>query len=789
LNPEGFILCFHGDEGLAAMPALLGLIASDINVRKDVAKGTFYSLIKSSNILILCHIVETMNQTPKTSYKITIIEKYRELLKACRPLLNQFENKQLKKAFIFLLETHKDLRRETGEPYFIHSVEVAKIVGAEMGLVIQSIISALLQDILKDTEVKPIAIEKMFGKSVRQMLELLTKISRLRTDRISLHAENFITLLLTITDDVRVILIRLADRLHYMRHLDVLHAQDKALLSSETSNLYAPLAHRLGLYNIKTELEDLSMRYAEPAIYHSIASKLKETEKEHLEYLNRFMLPIQRLVHEAGFKITIKGRTKSIHSIWTKMKNQGVEFEEVYDLFAVRIILNNTVDSEKADCWKVYSLVSNLYPPNPKRLRDWVTVPKENGYESLHTTVSGPLKRFVEVQIRTRRMDENAEKGHASHWLYKGSKKQAKDDEWISHLRTMLERPNDERNEEPDRKTEKEAGDYIFVFTPQGDLKKLRRNATVLDFAYEVHTGLGEKCAGGKVNGQQVPIRHRLKNGDQVEIHTSRNQKPNLDWLGWVVTNRAKNKIRRYLREARYNRSEEGKDILRRKLSQLNLPFSDEVLNKLMAHFTTNEPLEFYQWLAEDKIDVADIREVLLGSQPKPEPELEDKIREKIAKKIKPGEGQAYALLIEGNPGITDYKLAKCCLPVVGERIFGFVTVSEGIKIHSMNCPNATQMRKHYGYRIVKTEWVEHADTTGKVSVIRVIGTDRLGILNDITRVISEDLKVNMRSVSLDSKGGNFEGTLKVYVSDKKHLESLLHRIGKIKGVLKATTL
>jgi GTP diphosphokinase / guanosine-3',5'-bis(diphosphate) 3'-diphosphatase len=728
-----------------------------------------------------------MEQISKSSYNPIIIDKYRELLTACHPFLNQDESKQLRKAFDFLLDTHKDLRRETGEPYFIHSVEVAKIVAAEMGLGIQSIISALLQDVLRDTEVKPFSIEKLFSGGVRQLLESLTKISRLRTDRISLHAENFIALLLTITDDVRVILIRLADRLHYMRRLNVLHADDKALLSSETSNLYAPLAHRLGLYNIKTELEDLSMRYAEPAIYQSLAAKLKETEKEHREYLNGFMLPVKRLLHEGGFKFTIKGRTKSIHSIWTKMKKQGVEFEEVYDLFAVRIILNNTIDNEKADCWKVYSLVSNLYPPNPKRLRDWVTVPKENGYESLHTTVSGPLKRFVEVQVRTRRMDENAEKGHASHWLYKGSKKQAKDDEWISHLRTMLERPDGERAGEPDRKTEKEAGDHIFVFTPQGDLKKLRRNATVLDFAYEVHTGIGEKCSGGRVNGQQVPIKHVLKNGDQVEIHTSRNQKPNLDWLGWVVTSRAKNKIRRYLREARFNRSEEGKDILRRKLSQLDLPFNDEVLNKLMAHFTTNEPLEFYQWLAEDKIEIADLKEVLLGSQPKPEPELEDKIREKITNKIKPGEGQSYALMIEGNPGIADYKLAKCCLPVAGEKIFGFVTVSDGIKIHSTNCPNATQMRKYYSYRIVKTEWVKHTDSTGKVSVIKVTGTDRLGILNDITRVISEDLKVNMRSVSLNSKGGNFEGTLKVYVSDKKHLESLLHRIGKVKGVIKAT--
>lgn len=730
-----------------------------------------------------------MEQVPETIYTPQIIRKYRELLTASWPLLQPGDVKLLRKAFDLLLDAHKDMRRETGEPYFIHSIEVAKIVATEMGLGITSIICALLQDVLKDTEVQAVHIEKKFDQSVRQMLETLTKIARLRTDKISLHAENFIRLLLTITGDVRVIIIRLADRLHFMRNLDVLHADDKVRLSSETSILYAPLAHRMGLYNIKTELEELSMRFAEPAIYQSIAQKLKETEKEHKEYLNGFSLPIRRLLIESKFKFSITGRTKSIFSIWTKMKKQGVDFDEVYDLFAVRIIINNNLENEKADCWKVYSLVSNLYPPNPKRLRDWITTPKENGYESLHTTVTGPLKRFVEVQIRTKRMNDIAEKGHASHWRYKGSEKQNKADEWLSRLKLMLEKSPQESAIQTSASTDKEAAEYIFVFTPQGDLKKLRKSATVLDFAFEVHTGVGEKCSGGRVNNQQVPIKHVLNNGDQVEIITSRNQKPNLDWLGWVVTSRAKNKIKRYLREARYNRSEEGKDILRRKLGQLDLPFSDEILNKLLSHFTTNEPLELYQWLAEDKIDVADIKEVLLGVQPKPDLEFRDKIKEKIAKRVSLEAAHQYALLIEGSPGITDYKLAKCCMPVVGEKIFGFVTVGDGIKIHSTACPNARQMREKYSYRIVKAEWVKRTESAGKISEVHITGTDRLGILNDITRVISDDLKVNMRSVSLDSKAGNFEGIIKVYTSDKKHLEALLHRIAKVKGVIKATTL
>lgn len=730
---------------------------------------------------------DSMEQKPNTQYNEQIISKYKELAKVSAPFLQNGDCKLLRKAFELVLEAHKDLRRETGEPYFIHSIEVAKIVAGEMSLGLNSIICSLLQDVLKDTEIKPLQIEKQFGPAIRQMLETLTKIARLRTERISLHSENFISLLLTITDDVRVIMIRLADRLHYMRNLGVLLAEDKARLSSETSNLYAPLAHRLGLYNIKTELEDLSMRYAEPAIYQSIAQKLRETEKEHKEYLNGFILPIKRILHESSFKLTVKGRTKSIHSIWTKMKKQGVDFEEVYDLFAIRIILENTIENEQADCWKVYSTVSNLYQPDPRRLRDWITVPKENGYESLHTTVKGPLGRFVEVQIRTRRMDENAEKGHASHWMYKESQKQDKTDAWLNHLRMMLEKPGVVPDPAHVSNKEKEAGDYIFVFTPQGDLKKLRRGSTVLDFAYEVHTGLGEKCSGGRVNNQQVPIKHVLKNGDQVEIITSRNQKPSLDWLSWAVTSRAKNKIKRYLREARFSRSEEGKDILRRKLNQLELPFNDEVLNKLMSHFTTDEPLEFYQWLAEGKIEIADIKEVLIGTQPKAEPELKRKIREKVAQVTSPSVAGEFELLIEGNPNIADYKLAKCCMPVIGESIFGFVTVSDGIKIHSVNCPNAAQMRSKYSYRIVNATWVKQSQTSGKVTEVRVSGTDRIGILNDITRVISEDLRVNMRSVALDSRSGNFEGVIKVYISDKKHLDSLLHRITKVKGVLKAT--
>jgi GTP diphosphokinase / guanosine-3',5'-bis(diphosphate) 3'-diphosphatase len=383
-------------------------------------------------------------------------------------------------------------------------------------------------------------------------------------------------------------------------------------------------------------------------------------------------------------------------------------------------------------------------------------------------------------------MDENAERGHASHWLYKDSGKKDNTDKWIHHLRSMLENPQESFDATSEVQAKNESADYIFVFTPQGDLKKLRHNATVLDFAYEIHTGMGEKCSGGRVNNHQVPIKHVLNNGDQVEILTSRNQKPSLDWLSWVATNRARNKIKRYLREARYNRSEEGKDILRRKLSQLDMPFNDEVLNKLMSHFTIDDPLELYQWLAEDKIEVSDIKKVLLPAEITAEPEIRRQPKAKVIRRPDAGAPDEYAIMIEGNPGISEYKLAKCCMPVTGEKIFGFVTVGAGIKVHSVNCPNALQMRTRYSYRVVKAEWVRHTEKSSKVFEIVVTGTDRLGILNDITRVISEDLRVNMRSVSLDSKSGQFEGNIKVFVGDKKRLDALLRRLLKVKGVQKA---
>ncbi len=712
--------------------------------------------------------------------------KYGELLRACHALLDAKEKKLLRNAFMMLLDVHKDRIRPSGEPYFFHAIAVAKIVALELGLGYTTIVSTLLQDALMENGTTPENIEKEFGAEIRKIIEGLTTISLLRTDKVSLHAENFIRLLLSLADDARVILIKLADRLHYMRVLDSLQGSDKDKIAIETSKLYTPIAHRLGLYNIKTELEELSMRYAEPSIYHSIERKLEDSRAMLDAYIKEFSEPIEKELSAARLTFAIKGRIKSVFSIWNKMKTQNVEFDEVYDLFAIRIVLNSTLEHEKDDCWKAYSVVTNLYQPNPKRLRDWITTHKENGYESLHTTVVGPRNRWVEVQIRTQRMDENAEKGHAAHWLYKGVKGSGKKSDWLDNIRAILEKPEANTLTEEQLKI-RAAEDSIFVFTPQGDLKKLPQGASVLDFAYEVHTGVGEKCTGARVNGLMVPIKHILRNGDKVEILTSKNQKPNLDWLNWVVSGRARNKIKRFLRVAEYSRSDEGREMLRRKLNQLDLTFNDAILNKIIQHYKLSEPVELFHLIAEDKIDLADIKDFLLAPVRSIDEALKEKIQKKIAAKAAIGSPGADFLLIENNPEISDFNLAKCCQPVSGDQIFGFVTVGAGIKIHRADCPNALQMRSRYPYRVVAAKWVKKEEVTSFVATIRIAGQDRLGILNDITQAISQDQKLNLRGISVETSSGKFEGIIKVLAMDSRFLDSLLHRILKIPGVKKAS--
>ncbi len=699
-------------------------------------------------------------------------------------LFEPAEQKVMQRAYHLIKHRWPTTITASGFNYVEHSLSVANIVAIEMGLGSTAVVGALLQDIAVAEGMDELMVEQQFGPEIARIATGLRTISLLRTEKVSFHSENFIRLLLAIAGDSRVILIKLADRLHFMRQLEFLRESDKARISVETSKLYAPMAHRLGLYNIKTELEELSMRYTEPAIYFSIDRKLQDSREKLDVYVAEFSRVIGKELSKDHLRFEIKGRTKSIFSIWNKMKAQNVDFDEVFDVFAIRIILESKPENEKSDCWKAYSVVTNLFQPNPKRLRDWITKPKENGYESLHTTVMGPENRWVEVQIRTQRMDDEAEKGHAAHWLYKGAK--GNDPSLMVNIRHVLERADPTEDAEHLHKI-KIADDSIFVFTPQGDLKKLPKGASVLDFAFEIHTGLGEKCTGARVNGVQVQIKHVLKNGDKVEVITSKNQKPNLDWLNWVATNRARNKIKRFLRVAEFNRSEEGREILRRKLNQMDLTLSDTVLNKLFAHYKLAEPLELYHYIAAGRIDISEIKEVVQAPSKSVDEALKEKIQKKIQTRSFQGKPGADFLLIDNNPEISDFTLSKCCQPVSGDAIFGFVTVGAGIKIHRADCHNANQMQTRYPYRVLEAIWVKKEEITSFIADIRIAGNDRHGIVSDITQAVSQDSKISLRSIQVDSKMGKFEGMLRVMVTDSKHLDSLLHRLVNIAGVKKAS--
>ena len=709
------------------------------------------------------------------------------LMGSCRHIDHKQDIKLIRSAFELLLEAHKDLRRETGEPHLFHATAVAMIVAGEMGLTTVSIVSALLHDILRDSSLTAAELEQKFGKKVASILRKVNRISSLRMDKVSMNAGNFIHLLLSLSDDVTVILIRLADRLHFMRILGSLSPETQLQISSETSNLYAPIAHRLGLYKIKTELEELSMQYAQPSIYTSISKKIEQSRESQDEYIKQFVQPVRTEIKAQGFDVEIKARTKSISSIWAKMRKQKVDFDQVYDLFAVRIISNSLPEHEKDDCWKIYSLVTNIYQPNPTRLRDWISVPKTNGYESLHTTVKGLNDKWVEVQIRTKRMDELAEGGHAAHWKYKEMKGEQEMDSWLKQMRNVLENPlPGERESDISAKMDLYT-ETIFVFTPQGDLRKLKAGATVLDFAFEIHSDVGSRCTGAKVNNTYVPLKYLLKTGDQVEVITSKAQHPSLDWLNFVTTSKAVSKIKRYLKEAEFAQADFGKDILRRKLSQLKFNYTDETINKIVAHFKLGSPLELFQAIATEKADISHLREILFPPSRPTDLLLTEKpfTRPLPAQKMT-ATHEGTAIIINDNQELAGFKFAKCCNPVHGDDIFGFITVGEGIKIHRADCPNARQMQTYYNYRIVEARWSIATDEASFLVEIQVTGNDQLGIVSSISQTISDDLKVNMRSIRFDSAKGKFNGRITLFVTDKIHLDNLLRRLSKIKGVVKA---
>ncbi len=719
-----------------------------------------------------------------------IIRRYRRLLRKAKPFLKDDDAKLIKKAFNTSVEAHKEMRRKSGEPYIYHPLAVAQICVEEIGLGTTSIVAALLHDVVEDTDIELDQIEQDFGPKVAKIIDGLTKISGVFDHGSSQQAENFRKMLLTLSEDVRVILVKLADRLHNMRTLGSMPRHKQLKIISETIYLYAPLAHRLGLYAIKSELEDLWLKYSEPEIYQEIVSKIAENKASRTRFIKSFMSPILDEVIKTGLKFEVKGRPKSIHSIWNKMKKQDIPFEEVYDLFAVRIIVDTPYDHEKAACWQVYSIVTDFYTPNPDRLRDWVSTPKANGYESLHTTVMSRKGKWVEVQIRTKRMDEIAEKGYAAHWKYKDGMAGSHEsglELWVEKVREMLEGNDTNAIEFVDDFRANLFNEEVFVFTPKGDLKILPSGSTSLDFAFDIHTEVGAKCLGAKVNNRLVPLNYELRNGDQIEILTSSKQRPNEDWLRFVVTSKAKSKIKDTLKEAKKQAALDGKEIIQRKLKQMKIPFDGDVANQLRAYFDEKTVTDFYYKVGKGMIDPSRIKNFKdFKTEKQKSTRAKTKSFEYSDDFSKMKSSDTDILLIGDDLDILDYKFAKCCSPIPGDDVFGFVTVNEGIKIHRTTCPNAPKLLSNHGNRIVKAKW-QSEQQNAFLAGLRIIGTDRVGLMRDVTDIISSELKVNMRSIIIDTETGIFDGQIRVYINNTSHLDELIAKLEKVQGVMRVT--
>lgn len=718
-----------------------------------------------------------------------IIRKYRTLLRHAKPFLKDEDAKLIKKAFSVSMEAHKGMRRKSGEPYIFHPLEVARICVDEIGLGTTSIISALMHDVVEDTEISLTDVELMFGKKVAKIIDGLTKISGVFEQGTSQQAENFRKMIFTLSEDVRVILIKLADRLHNMRTLGSMPREKQLKIASETAYIYAPLAHRLGLYAIKSEMEDLYLKFTDSERYEDIASKIDATKTARSQFIRQFVKPIKDELDSLGFEYEIKSRPKSIFSIWNKMKKQNVSFEEIYDLFAIRIIIDVPLQKEKALCWQAYSIVTDFYQPNPDRLRDWISIPKANGYESLHTTVMSEKGKWVEVQIRTKRMDEIAEKGYAAHWKYKESGGKREDsglEMWISKVREILEQNDTSAIEFVNDFRSSLYQEEVFAFTPKGDLVTLPFGSTALDFAFDIHTEVGAHCIGAKVNQKLVPLNYLIKNGDQIEILTSKKQRPTEDWLKIVVSAKAKSKIKDTLKEERKVNIAEGREIVKRKLKQLKLPYDQEVLDQMAAHFEVKSPADLFYLIGIGKIDhneVKQFNDVKKTVKHRPSTKSIESLHVIDRKKSKESDVVQDLLLIGEDMEFMDYKLSKCCNPIPGDDVFGFVTVSEGIKIHRTNCPNAAELLSHYGYRVVKARWTsKHA--VAFLAELKILGTDRIGIISDISNIISSQLKVNMRSMSINTDNGIFEGQIQLYVDDTMHLDKLIKLLENVPGVV-----
>ena len=717
--------------------------------------------------------------------KKDILNKYKSLLRACADKTDKADKKEIRKAFDLAVEAHKTQRRKSGEPYIYHPIAVAHIAAKEISLGTTSIICALLHDVVEDTDYTLKDIEKLFGVKVSKIIDGLTKIQDVFDKNVSMQAENFRKMLLTLSDDVRVILIKLADRLHNMRTLDAMKKPKQLKIASETLYLYAPLAHRLGLYAIKTELEDLGLKFTKTEVYKAIAEGLQATKEERNKYITKFCKPLRNKLKENELYCSIKGRPKSIFSIRHKMVNKGVNFDNVFDKFAIRIIVESSLENEKSDCWKIYSIVTDFYKPNPDRLRDWVSTPKANGYESLHTTVMGDDGKWVEVQIRSKRMDDIAEKGYAAHWKYKqeGSKENSLD-EWINNIRELLENPESNALDFiDDFKLNLYAGE-IYVFTPNGELKTLPKKATALDFAFSIHTDVGLKCMGVKVNGKLVSLSHQLVSGDQVEVITSKKQRPRKDWLRFVITSRAKSKIKAALKEDKKRISGVGKEIAERKLKHLKLKFNKNTETELIKYFDAGTSLELYFRFGTGAISNTEIKEYVKVKNSGWYQTIKNKIYNPKAKK---SAIKVEKLIVFNEDGeVLDYEMAKCCNPIPGDVIFGFLTVVDGIKIHRSDCPNAIRLRANYAYRILKAKWV-NKNEIDFIATINIKGIDKVGLMNNVTQIISNQMNVNIKSINISSSDGIFEGIITLKVHNVTFLKELTDKLGKVEEISSIT--
>ena len=709
-----------------------------------------------------------------------IAREYKKLLKISYQDLNDNDVELIRDALDVAIDAHKDQYRKSGEPYIFHPLAVAKIAAEKIGLDSIGIASALLHDVVEDSKYTIEDIESRFGETVAKIVSGLTKISKLKKDKIlSIQAENFRKMLLTLNDDVRVILIKIADRLHNMQTMHYMPLDKQTKISSESLYIYAPIAHRIGLYEIKSELEDLSLKYIEPEIYEEIDEELKKSKVDQNLYIRNFSRKISEKLRSQGISFIINGRGKSIYSIRNKMLKKNISIDEVYDRFAIRIIYDSDKKNEKLLAWKIYSIVTDVYRPNPARLRDWISNPKTNGYEALHTTVVGPNKKWIEVQIRSERMHEIAEKGYAAHFKYKeGESNESGIEEWLNRLKEVMENQESNAVDFVDDFKLNLYSDEIFVFTPEGDLVSLSKGATALDFAFAVHTGLGLKTRGTKVNGKIVPLNFVLKSGDQVQVIKSNNSKPTASWLKYVVTSRAKSKIRAALKENKKVIAEEGKEILKRKLKQLKFSFNDNIINKLQVFFNLRTTQDLFYGVGVGNIDNLELKRFAKAQNNRiikffRRSSKDKKIEEKIS----------FDQLVFGkDEEKLNYKLSKCCKPIPGDNVFGFLTINEGITVHKYNCKNAISMQSKFAYRVMKAKWIDSLNHEYS-STIEIFGIDNHGLLNTITKIISENLNLNMKKSVFTTEGDTFKGEITLTVKHKRILNELIDKLKKIPGV------